>query len=761
MTDRLPSRLPLLLLGLTLLVIFHRLLLGEVFFWGLPALQFYPWREYAFDMLRGGQLPLWNPYNGAGAPLIANYQSALFYPFHWPGLVLPLAWSMSVTAVLHLLIAGWGMWAFAGRLGLPVLGRGVSALAFGLTGYLVARLGTYPAISAAAWMPWVIWAVLGILMYKRPCDVGWLALLMGLQLLAGHAQTAWYSMLLAGLMALYWLARHRPSDGWQRLAMVGAGVLLAAAVASIQLLPTVELLRTSQRSAGVDYDFAMNVSYGPARTLNFLSPNVFGNPGDGTYLTEGAFFEDAVYIGLLPLVSALAAGLGWLLRRFRRNLDELPAQWSIPFWLGIALVAFVFALGSNTPVFPFLFNHIPTFDLFQAPVRWHLWTVFALSVLAGIGTQSWGRGYRLFFGTRLAVAGCIGAALLALFAVPALISTMEDPDTAQALEVLRRAMIITGLLGAGAGALTLLQPDRDSRRYPWWGLAVLAFVAVDLAWAAWGLNPTVPAAFYDRLDTVPAGEARAYWPEEAERAIVFDTHLLFEDYRVAAEGWQAFRASEAPNLNLIDRWPLLNNFDPLRAGPFVAYLDLIESRLPQADNLLQAAFVDTVYNDEGQRVALDGPAARAWFVEAVCWHADDESLAAALADEGWQPERQAHLVGSGECPALPQESDSVGQVVALEDRANALQIQVEAPTGGWLVLADTYYPGWTARVDGTPAEIARANLAFRAVEVPPGAQIVEFEYRPGWLLPGIFVSVAALVVMLALFRLRNPDIPNA
>src|SRR5215510_12785569 len=137
---------PLLILAGALLISFYRLLLGEVFFWGLPSLQFYPWREYAFDVLRHGQLPLWNPYNGAGAPLLANYQSALLYPPNWFGLILPLAWSMSVTAVIHLFIAGWGMWTFTGRLGLPITGRGISTLSFALTGYLVARLGTYPII---------------------------------------------------------------------------------------------------------------------------------------------------------------------------------------------------------------------------------------------------------------------------------------------------------------------------------------------------------------------------------------------------------------------------------------------------------------------------------------------------------------------------------------------------------------------------------------------------------------------------------------
>jgi hypothetical protein len=82
---------PLLILAGALIVTFQRLLSGEVFFWGLPSLQFYPWREYGFDLIRHGQLPLWNPYNGAGAPLLANYQSALLYPPNWFGLFLPLA----------------------------------------------------------------------------------------------------------------------------------------------------------------------------------------------------------------------------------------------------------------------------------------------------------------------------------------------------------------------------------------------------------------------------------------------------------------------------------------------------------------------------------------------------------------------------------------------------------------------------------------------------------------------------------------------
>ena len=254
-------------------------------------------------------------------------------------------------------------------------------------------------------------------------------------------------------------------------------------------------------------------------------------------------------------------------------------------------------------------------------MRWHIWTIFALSVLAGIGTQAWGRGHWLFFGTRLAVAAGIGAALLAIFVAPRVIPVPQNADAARAISVLINAVALTGVLGAGAGILTLLQPNNDDPFRPWWSLGVLVFVAADLAWAAQGLNPTVPAAFYDRQEP-QQGDSRAYWPEPPEdhQAAVFETYLLFDDYRVAQQQWQAFRASQTPDLNLLDRQYLLNNFDPLQVGYFAQYLDLIEAQLPDADALLQAANTNALFDRSGQRIDLDFPVQRAWLVNSACWH---------------------------------------------------------------------------------------------------------------------------------------------
>ncbi len=748
MSERFPSRLALLILAITLVVVFHRLFVGEVFFWGLPALQFYPWREYAFDVLRSGYLPLWNPYNGGGAPLLANYQSALFYPLNWLGFFLPLAWTMSVTAVLHLYIAGWGIWAFTGKLNIPAFGRGVSTLAFGMTSYLVARLGTYPTISAAAWLPWVLWAIHRVLTRGRLRDMAWLALFIGLQLLAGHAQTTWYSFALGAVFTAYWTVRYSRAH-LRRLALIGAALLLAIGIGAAQLLPTAELLSQSQRSSGVDYEFAMNFSYGPLRMFNFVAPNVFGNPGDGSYITKGAFFEDAVYIGFIPLLAAFAALFGWIARR----KDEARPLYDndVPFWWLIALVGFVLALGKYSPVFPFLYENVPTFDVFQAPVRWHLWTVFALSVLAGIGVQSWGKGKWRIFWTRLAVAGCAFAAVIALYALPKLL-----PDTLRGengVYVLIAAIASTGIIGATAGALTLLQPEKGSKWENWldaWRVLVLVVIAVDLGWAAWGLNPTAPAEFFDRRSQ--GNTSRAYWTEEAARAVQYETFLPFNDYRIATENWQAFRASNLPNLNLLDRTYLLNNFDPLLIGSHKQFIGLVDANPAQMSILLQAAGVTDLYNDTGELQRINDAAPRAWLVAAACWHPDEASISQAMLSPEWQPQQQIQMLGDGGC-AEP-EDDVQGAVTLQSDSENAVEIQVNAYRDNWLMLADTYYPGWVALVDGQEAPIYRANLAFRAIQVPAGEHTVRFEYRPAWLLPGIFLSAVSVLALLLLFRLK-------
>ena len=92
---------------------------------------------------------------------------------------------------------------------------------------------------------------------------------------------------------------------------------------------------------------------------------------------------------------------------------------------------------------------------------------------------------------------------------------------------------------------------------------------------------------------------------------------------------------------------------------------------------------------------------------------------------------------------------------AIEDKSDSLTVQVTTDHPSWLVLADTYYSGWSATVDGVATDIQQANLMFRAVQVPAGAHEVQFEYHFRWMWAGILVSIASLLIVVVLFRSRE------
>ncbi|MCD4685028.1 MAG: hypothetical protein K8S97_03725, partial [Anaerolineae bacterium] len=585
--------LPLALLIAVLVLLFFPLLRGDTLFWGLPTLQFYPWREFAFEQLSEGHLPTWNPYLGAGAPLLANHQTAIFYPPNWLWLVLPGSAAMTVIALLHVLWSGLGMWRFTGVLKFTSFGRGVSTLAFALCGYLIARLMSFPTANAGAWLPWLFWLVHRVLTQRRAVDIGWLGLGFGLLLLAGHAQTAWYAAVGVGLYTLWITGWHMRRDPLRArgmaLALAGAGMLLGVLIAAIQLIPTAEYLAESQRSSGLDFDTTANLSYHPIQLLTLLSPHFLGTPADGSFLTRGIFFEDAAYIGFIPLVAAIAAIWGWL--RQRRNPDAPATLETVPFWALLTVTTLLIAMGKFGPVFRVLYDHVPTFDVFREPVRWMILPVFSLSVLAGIGVEQWGRGKWIVFWSRLAAAG--GGAMV-LMAVAGL--TFGNFDSRN-LEVLSWGMVALGSSMVAAALLTLTQPQPPlTGSHVLWRSVVLIVIALDLAWMADGLNPTTDADFWDQRTVETQG--RHYWFDDYERDVTFgadadqatgtpaiEGYFDVGDYRIAVQRSDKLRTSQLPNIAMLDRAPSLNNNDPLLPGYHSAYLELIEDLGPDARNL--------------------------------------------------------------------------------------------------------------------------------------------------------------------------------
>jgi hypothetical protein len=522
-------------------------------------------------------------------------------------------------------------------------------------------------------------------------------------------------------------------------------------VAAVQLLPTAEYLMESQRSGGLDFATAANLSYGPARLITLLSPNLYGTPGDGSYYTQGMYFEDAAYIGFIPVVSALAALVGWF--RKRRFLIHFPAFWTVPFWALLGFGSLLIATGRYGPIYRMLYDQVPTFDAFREPVRWLILTVLSLSVLAGIGVQHWGRGKWVVFWSRLALAG--GGAVVVLTLAAREFMRQDSRE----LEGLMLGLIVLGCWIMVAALLTLTQPSSGSLVSPLrWRLAVLLFIALDLAWAGSGLNPTVTGDFY-RSFSVSRSQGRIYWFEDYEREVKFERFFDPTDYRPARDQWPAVRTSLLPNLNMLDRVPALNNFDPLLPEYHRRYIALIEALGSRSGALLRAAGVSQVYGltpdgwlDEVPALAPDEATPLVWLVPDVVWLESDAAIEEALRDPAWDPAQTVLLFG--ETPDGDKAARLSGtEVTVLENRPNRQRYRVQTEEAAYLVISQTWYPGWSASLDGEPVPLYRANLAFQAVRIPPGGGDLTLSYTITDWETGAAITLVSVLIAFGLIGL--------
>jgi hypothetical protein len=750
------------------LLLWRALFAGQAFFWGTPLLQFVPWQRAVAETWRAGDLPLWNPLVGCGAPLAANYQTGAFYPLNALYLLLPAEVALSWITAVHLFLAGWGMYAWGRAVGLDRFPASIGGLALAGSGYLVARAALFPSVAFT--FPWLaiwLWRTEELVQRRQLSAALWLGLSLGLGLLAGHAQTACYGgMLLAAYLVFRagqeggeqgargktqeaggrrQEAGSHPKSAFHTLALFGLAALLGVALAAVQLLPTAELMLQSQRSAGFDVEFAMTYSLWPWRLITFAAPDFFGNPGRGDYWGYPNYWEGAGYVGLLPLMLAAWAVLG---RKRGRGKEEAGQIW---FWAASALVALVLALGRNTPVFPFLFRYVPGFNLFQAPARWLAVTTIALAALAALGAQRWPAGH---VGQRLGSLGVVVGLALLLAGIAAPRAVPGIPTT------FAWATARLGGTLALAGGLILIR-----REALWWRAAVMAFIAADLVLFGWPLLPTVDRALYHGETAAAAhlrqepGPVRVYWPTDplspgretdAEYQVKF-SYLTFDSFgpRDAAYWW-GMREALVPNVGMLDGVASANNFDPLLVG---RYAEVLQAAF-EAPALLRSAGVTHVLGNPawlpGEPAAeprpLPGALGRAWVVPAARTVPSDETLAA-LADPAFDP--AAEVLLDRPVPATEYPASSIQYQVTLQDAPNRVTIRATLDAPGYLVMADTWVPGWTATVDGTPADVLRANYAFRAVRLEAGDHVVELAYRPWTAAFGFGLSAGSLLCLAA------------
>lgn len=578
--------------ALLALLIFRRVALdGMILARGDIYTYFYPYWAARSAALSAGHIPLWAPELFMGVPLLANSQIGTFYPPNW--LLTPFAPPAAVTISL-LLHAAWAMFGahqLARRaLGLGALPALLAGAVYGMGGYLAAQVEHVNQYQALAWMPWLF------LLYHQARGVRG-ALLLGaglaLQLLAGHPQTVFIT--LAGLgvyeiircftaetekdeklspqrhgaaqrnteaqafvgtqqyrvrRALFIIARL--ARRWSILAAAG---LTAALLAAPQLVPTLELVASSNRSGGLTPQQAMAFSLNPFLIGRGLLPSY-----------EGLVFGEYVaYVGVIALALAVIGAL------------SRPIRWA---WLLLLALAFALALGLYNPLY-WLLTALPGFSFFRVPARWLALLALTAALLAGSGLQALieqRQRARLLLPILALIGGLVAASFLSERAA----ADVTGPAQPTSITLL-------GWSAALAGALALIWLRR--------GAALLIAVIAELFLAGQIMphNQVAPPDVYSAprftisqlraytADQTPPGRFLSITPLEFDPGDAAALQARYAGLNMSALATRTalvatkMREVIAPNLALVWGLPTLDGFDGglLPSGNYSAFTSLL------------------------------------------------------------------------------------------------------------------------------------------------------------------------------------------
>jgi hypothetical protein len=716
----------------------------------------YSFRLYGAEMFRQtGSIPQWNPYLFGGMPFIAAMHGDIFYPTAWLRWVLPVDTAMSLGFAIHLILAGFAMYLFLRALGVGWAAALVGGLAYELTGIVASLVkpGHDGKLFVSALAPLALLALLRAIRGRSPAGYALFALIVGLCILSPQYQMAYYLLVACGVWAVYLTffdAERSQDTRWMialglALAAVGLGVALAA----IQVLPFLAYVPFSPRGEGGPsggWEYAIGYSMPPEELVTTVLPQFNGMLEK--YWGRSFFKLHTEYLGAV-VVALAALGIG---DRSRARLIRAIGV--------IAILFLLISLGGYTPFYRLWYEVMPMMKKVRAPGMAFYLVALPVAAYAAFGAE---RLLRREVSPRAAVIPLGMLGVLGLFGVTGVLESLAtlfaSPEQAPRLaanapDLRSGALRLLAIVALTAGVFWAIRAGRLRR---WGAPATLgALIVLDL-WSIdrnfFEFKPPASALFADdaitsRLRHEPkpfrvldAGvypgavlmaydvqtvlgyhgvEVRFYdellggkneWRNLGSPALhdlLAVRYLLLPDSQVVAgfhpvSGLTPTRHGSGGILYLRDTIP-----DYVRVVPAGAKLPedqviptVIDPRFPRNDVVL---FSDTasVSPDPIRGEARETTAVRATLTE-------------------WKPG---------------------GMRIALHGSDTRPR---------YLLVSETWYKDWHARVDGTPAPVHRGNHALMAIVIPPGAREVALDFESPEYARGKVISLLALLAIAGLY----------
>jgi len=776
-------------------------ILGE----GDALLYHFPHRLFSIILLKSGDIPLWNPYLICGFPQLAAFQTTVLYP---PNIfffsLFPPVIAFNLIILLHFSLAGFFTYLYMKTLKSSTIAALFSGVAYMFCGFLMIWVKNTNVHHSFIWLPSILWLLEKVKNERKFIYVILASFSFAMLIFSGYPQILTYTTMVI-LFYIAYITLHAKRD---RLIILSYGILilvLGGLLGSIQLLPAKELVDLSIRTK-ITYDLprvslsSFKLSY----LITFLFPYFFGSPDPGFYpanylLIKKFYFKGIGYIGILPLLFTLIA----LLKR-------KDGDYIILFWVFISLWAFLLAMGNNTPLFP-LMCQIPFLNLFPN-LSLNMFVVdFAIAILSGLGLEY------LISDRSIKIRRIPAVSLVIAFLLIVIIGglLLEKATTGEMgnyyREKLGEILVITNpaiyipilfmvLSGIIYWFLSVLPHNRIGH-----GILIVILFA-DLFFFGHFLyqhsvkvdefihkdkNPPI-VKFLRETESDPnnyrvfpvisdLSEITSYdfiFPNSnilyPISTIVTRDPLYLKDHSKILNAKKNGTFQKPLNLAKSNKIISLLNVKYLVANPKpAAIIESMKAKTSINNNSALPLFWGYLKNDEHKKECVPlyervftSPSGtsifknrnalpRTYLVAHIQPVKNFDEAYQTLWDEKDQfnPSQEA-LVELRE--SKPHTKLTPGRATLISYSTREVVIKTESAGQSFLVLSDTYYPGWKAFIDGKETPIYKTNGVVRGVFVGPSTNIVRFVYSPLSFKIGALISLFtfATLTVVSIFIIR-------
>lgn len=725
--------------------------------------QLFPWRDLAIEIFKSGQIPLWNPYAFSGYPLLANIQSAVFYPLNILFFIFDSKVAWTIYVLSQPILAFIFMYLFIRSLSLSKYAALFCGISFGFIGYMSTWFEWGVVGHSALWLPLILF---GITKYFKHNSSKFLVLSsigLACSIFAGHIQTTTY-VGITSLSYYIFCAFSKENNFAKRLKTFILGgwfILLAIGISCIQILPSLELLQLSARNISQSSDIFHSFQLPYSRLLTIFAPDFFGNPAVGN-AWQGNYAEFMGYFGIVTLVFAIIG----CIYQGRNKL--------VYFFILLSAMALIFALP--TPLSDALaMFHVPVLDT-GSPARILFIFQFSFVILAGFGIDTY-----LFKNSSVWKSLFLLITIYLALWTFALVAPIL-PQTASIvpfLSIIKRNLFIPTLILMTT--LILIYLGTKSSKYKIFTFfCFIVILGFEYQYFLFKFSPLSPFGYFFPTHPLitflqaktPPNRIYGYAPGRIE------TNLPTQWRLQSPEGYDSLyikRYGEFVNASypkvLTRSDALLRESMPTKDSnakhtlldimdvKYIVYKDDLAPKVwspeewrfpPDRFNLIYQKYKWKVY--ENKDVI---PKASIFYNFVV--EKESKKILDTFFNKNF-PYNEKLILEETPPNFLPSTNMPFTPAKIITYKPNEIKIETNTKTDGLLFLSDNYYPGWNAYVDNVLTKIYRADYTFRAISIKAGKHTVQLNYMPKSFIYGALISAFSIVLTFLILLKINKKI---